>query len=190
MSRTFDNQPNINKQKIFLNARPTPDNEVSSSQGIIYLDSSDEFLKIKRELGTEVIRTGVLNSISVTGNLNLNDDDSGKIFFLENNGGFTVTLPDIDEVEIGTNYKFYVTETLGAGNTYTISNNPVDTNNLQGGFYGSEITNVADYPTATNNDNLIFNQNADVGDWVEVLSDGADWQIHGFLKAQNSLTVT
>ena len=189
MSRVFNNQPDINNQKILLTERIEP-GTVEANQNVLYVDDADGFLKLKDD--TEVFRIGYLETLVINENQNrnLDSDDDGQIIFYDTQNNVTMTLPLIDDVPFGTHFRIYLRQSPGPGNSLVITTNGGNENNMQGGFYGPEVTNAANYPIAAGNNVITFSNNSNRGDWVDLLSDGQCWLIHGFTRTQNAVTIT
>lgn len=116
----------------------------------------------------------------------LTGEDNGKTFLLNLAGGFTVTLPPHAS---GLRFKFIVK--TAPTTAYIIATATADVDTITGGFSSAELTDAAvmDYDAAGDQINFVANQAA-VGDWVEVISDGSNWYTSGHANLQAGLTIT
>lgn len=111
----------------------------------------------------------------------LTADESGKTYFLNTAGGFTVTLP---AAAAGLRYTFIVKTApttayiLLAGTADTISSR------VYAGTGGDE-----DFNALGDQINFVANTSL-VGDRVELFSDGSLWYAYGFCEATGSITCT
>ena len=115
----------------------------------------------------------------------LTDSDSGRTFFLNAAGGFTVTLP---RPRGGINFTFickaspttaYIIASNGASNVisgqvFVADTNAEDDSSVQAPGVNN-VTFVADY--------------AKVGDVIEMTSDGTYWYLRGFCGLQQAITM-
>lgn len=115
----------------------------------------------------------------------LTDSDSGKTYFLNLAGGFTVTLPT---PRAGVNFEFIVK--TAPTTAYTIA-----TNGASAIILGQVITtdgNAATDPDVekTGQSSITFVANtAVVGDSVELISDGTYWYANGYSSVWNAIGI-
>lgn len=112
--------------------------------------------------------------------------DSGKVYFLDLVGGFTVSLPPV-ATAAGCRYKFFVKT---APTTAYIVQTDSSEQKLAGQVYassGGDEDSETDF-TATNI-NFVAST-AVIGDSCEVWSDGAGWYARAFCNAAGGITIT
>lgn len=107
-------------------------------------------------------------------------EDSGKTFFLDLVGGFTVTLP---VPALGLKYKFVVK--TAPTTAYIILTDSV-ANIIHGAVYSSEAAAVV-VAAAADTINFVASL-AVIGDWVELESDGTNWYLRGGCFVQDGIT--
>lgn len=111
----------------------------------------------------------------------LTKDDNGKVFFLNNATGVTVTLPAV--TNIGWRAKFIVGAVFATTNFIVAS---AEGDNMEGSFLVAGVVVVGDAE-----DQINFVASAeDIGDWAEVISDGTSWLMFGNAAATGGITVT
>lgn len=113
----------------------------------------------------------------------LTDSDSGKTFFLNLAGGFTVTLPS---PRAGVNFEFIIK--TAPTTAYIVAS---ATAIIRGQVYtvDANTANDPDFETSgVSNINFIANL-AKVGDSVEIVSDGTNWYVQGFCSIWNAITL-
>ena len=109
--------------------------------------------------------------------------ESGKTFFLNLVGGFTVTLPAPAE---GLKYKFVVA--TAPTTAYIIATNGSD-NIINGSVCSPEVSALVSVVAAADAINFVANL-AVIGDYVELESDGTSWFISGMTFVQDGMTTT
>lgn len=114
---------------------------------------------------------------------------NGKVFILDSATGFTVTLPKVSNK--GFRARFIVGTQPTSGNHVITENASFDTNVLRGGINELEVDTGDDGPSTTGATqvNLIASV-AVVGDFVEFISDGANWYFHGQTVADGGATIS
>lgn len=123
---------------------------------------------------------GVGASIKVvSADTTLTAKDSGKTIILSNATGEAITLPDVEE---GLKYKFIVGLAFDTSAwTITAASKVIQ---------GTVLVNGASVLGA-NEDIITFAHAAEnVGDWVEIVSDGTNWYVSGVGSAAASITLT
>jgi hypothetical protein len=121
------------------------------------------------------------NSEVVTATRPILAADSGKTFFLSAAGGFTSSLP---APAAGLRYRF-IDNTAPTGASYVIA----ATSTLQFGMVWNRAGTAGVAGAAATNVNLVLNQ-AIIGDWIEVWSDGVKWFYHGMTDVGAGSTAT
>lgn len=154
---------------------PTVKGYATPASAPIYVDSDDNRVKlIPAGSGTTEVILQEAGGASLTETLAaarvLVAADSGKTFFLNLAGGFTVTLPVLTA---GFNAKFFVK--TAPTTDYVIATNAADVDKMVGSVHSSQATS-ADTETTAGADqfNFIANQ-AVIGDYFEIACDGALW---------------
>jgi hypothetical protein len=115
----------------------------------------------------------------------LTHSDSGKTYFLNAAGGFTITLP---EPRGGINFRFIV-KTNPTSNYAIVakSNEKI----LFGKIFTSAVTSASDTMVEISGaPHLYFKANVSkVGDSLEILSDGTYWYCYGYTTAYDAMVV-
>ena len=115
----------------------------------------------------------------------LTDSDSGKTYFLNAAGGFTVTLP---APRAGVNFEFIVKT---APTTSYLISTKADANVIVGQVITTDNNAAAnsDFSTTGVNDiNFVANTSV-VGDSLTLVSDGTYWYASGFCSVYNGITL-
>ena len=115
----------------------------------------------------------------------LTDSDSGKTYFLNAAGGFTVTLP---APRAGVNFEFIVR--TAPTTAYTIATNGASAI-IRGQVYTTD-GNAATDPDVEQSGaaSITFVANtAVVGDSVDLVSDGTNWYVKGFSSVWNAIGI-
>lgn len=169
--------------------------------GFIELRSGDTFKTLSGSTATFEGTTVISGALTISGAFTLTGQqtfnvenvaavnvitaaESGKTFFLNLAGGFTSTLP---APAAGLSYKFIVK--VAPTTAYVITTN-AGANILFGtvAANGAETEvngiDIAGHDTI----NFVANQ-AKVGDWIEVISDGTNWYVRGGVQDLANLTV-
>ena len=120
--------------------------------------------------------------------------DSGSIFFLDLDGGFTVTLPTLAQVlasNSGSWYAKFIVKTSASSDYIITEDTGADTDKLIGSSDSNQITTSTnmDYSAAFTQVNFI-GSSAVVGDWCDFSSDGVNWYIHGHANVRAGITLT
>ena len=141
------------------------------------------------------MKTSVLNSNSgdygkqykqwvveaVTADKTLDGDDSGKLFVVNPAATTTLTLPSVSLV--GWNCTVVLTEGIAAtdGSMDQIVNIALGQGDNIGQVY--EVDGAAGNFAVTGDDFFVFTAAATPGDRVELISDGTQWIIQGYVKS-------
>lgn len=158
-----------------LHRNPTVKGSASFASAPIYVDSDDNRVKlipagtgttevILQEAGGASLTETVITTRVLTAN------DSGKTFFLNLAGGFTITLP---AKVAGFNAKFFVK--TAPTTDYVIACAAADVDLMVGSVHSAQAT-AGDTETTAGADqfNFVANQ-AVIGDYFEISCDGALW---------------
>jgi hypothetical protein len=111
--------------------------------------------------------------------------DCGKTLFLSHATEFATTLP---APSAGCGFKFFVANAPESA-SYTIVTN-ASANVLIGGFNELEVDTGDDGPYSAAGDTITFVDGVSVvGDYVEMISDGTSWYLHGQTNADGGATI-
>lgn len=137
---------------------------------------STTYVQVTNDVERQLAVTEVL-----TGATTLTAEDSGKVFLLKAAAGAQITLPAV-ATSNGFRFKFIVGQ-LFATTDWTVkaASNVIE---------GSVLVNGA-HVAGVNENTISFVASAEaVGDFVELVSDGANWYVNGSGVAAGSITLT
>lgn len=137
---------------------------------------STTYVQVTNDVERQLAVTEVL-----TGATTLTAEDSGKVFLLKASAGAQITLPAV-ATSNGFRFKFIVGQ-LFATTDWTVkaASNVIE---------GSVLVNGA-HVAGVNENTISFVASAEaVGDFVELVSDGANWYVNGSGVAAGSITLT
>tara|TARA_R100000808_G_C2080461_1_gene104501 strand:+ start:272 stop:706 length:435 start_codon:yes stop_codon:yes gene_type:complete len=116
-----------------------------------------------------------LKVVNVTAAITLTAADSGKVFTLDQDASFDITLPTASSAGIGWNAKFILTD-AGSGTVKVIPNSSEDT--LIGMIVAAD--GAAAESAESGVDELIWvASTAAPGDWAELVCDGSNFYVSG-----------
>lgn len=175
-----------------ITRRPTVAGYATAGSAPFYVDSDDNRLKmvpagtgttevvIQEAGGASMAETLITTRVLVPA-------DSGKTFFLDLVGGFTVTLP-LASTAPGFNAHFIVK--TAPTTAYIIITNATDLDTMTGSVYESS-GGVGDTETTRGADQMNFVANtAVIGDQCDVFTDGTNWYGKMFVSAAGAGTFT
>lgn len=115
----------------------------------------------------------------------LTDSDSGKTYFLNAAGGFSVTLPS---PRGGVGFEFIVKT---APTTDYVIETAADAKIFYGKVFTSDTNAALDATTEIGGASKIFLEAnvAAVGDSIEVVSDGTYWYVNGYCSIYNAIQI-
>lgn len=116
--------------------------------------------------------------------------DSGKTFMLNTAGGFTVTLPSFLKGGNGWACRFIVK--TAPTTAYIIAAVTADADKIVGNMNTSTAqTTASDFEATAGGDavNFVANQ-AVIGDYIDIVTDGALWYVQGSSSVPAGLTIT
>lgn len=142
--------------------------------------TADRTITLPDATGTVALRTGEVTTATDT----LTAGECGKVIFLNSGTEFATTLPAVSTVAIGCQFEFIV-KAAASGANYTI----VTGNSLENKIYGSMEVAGAVVACADEDTITLVDGNA-IGDWVKVISDGANWYISGSTVTTAKATCT
>jgi len=112
--------------------------------------------------------------------------DCGTLFTLGLAGGFTVSLPNASDAGKGWWCKFIVK--VAPTTAYLVNVTDADGNNLYGSVQGSE-GGAGDLTNGTGTDVITFVANkAQIGDQVELVTDGTNWYAQTQCEQDDAVT--
>ena len=122
---------------------------------------------------------------NITAAKTLDPSDSGKVFTLDQDSSFDITLPTAANAGAGWNVKFILTD-AGSGTVKVIPNSSEDT--LIGMI--ESIDTSAGASAESGVDELIWvASTAAVGDWAELFCDGSNFYVSGQMHDSNHITL-
>ena len=115
----------------------------------------------------------------------LDPSDSGKVFTLDQDASFDITLPTASQAGVGWNAKFILTD-RGSGTVKVIPNSSEDT--LIGMI--ESIDTSAGASAESGVDELIWvASTAATGDWAELFCDGSNFYVSGQMHDNDHMTL-
>ena len=122
---------------------------------------------------------------NITAAKTLDPSDSGKVFTLDQDSSFDITLPTASQAGAGWNAKFILTD-AGSGTVKVIPNSSEDT--LIGMI--ESIDTSAGASSESGVDELIWvASTAAVGDWAELICDGSNFYVSGQMHDNDHITL-
>jgi hypothetical protein len=117
----------------------------------------------------------------------LDPSDSGKVFTLDQDASFDVTLPTASNAGVGWNAKFILTD-AGSGTVKVIPNSSEDT--LIGSIQSSDGADASAASAESGADELIWvASTAAPGDWAELVCDGSNFYVSGGMHDAPHITL-
>jgi len=115
----------------------------------------------------------------------LDPSDSGKVFTIDQDASFDITLPTASKAGVGWNAKFILTD-RGSGTVKVIPNSSEDT--LIGMIVSADTSAGASAESGV--DELIWvASTASVGDWAELVCDGSNFFVSGQMADADHMTL-
>jgi|TARA_R100000049_G_C1912720_1_gene59696 hypothetical protein len=122
---------------------------------------------------------------NITAAKTLDPSDSGKVFTLDQDASFDITLPTAAQAGVGWNARFILTD-AGSGTVKVIPNSAEDT--LIGMI--ESIDTSAGASAESGVDELIWvASTAAVGDWAELVCDGSNFYVSGQMHDNDHITL-
>jgi hypothetical protein len=123
---------------------------------------------------------------NITAAKTLDPSDSGKVFTLDQDSSFDITLPTAANAGVGWNAKFILTD-AGSGTVKVIPNSSEDT--LIGMITSADSSGGESAESGV--DELIWvASTAAVGDWAELFCDGSNFYVSGQEHDNNHMTLS
>ena len=137
---------------------------------------STTYVQVTNDVERQLVNTEVL-----TGATTLTAEDSGKVFLLKAAAGAQITLPAV-ATSNGFRFKFIVGQLFATSNwTVVAASNVIEGSVI---VAGSHVAGVAE-------NTISFVNNAEaIGDFAELVCDGAYWYVNGSGVAAGSITLT
>lgn len=158
--------------------------------------AADDLIHVRGTQGNYTLRVatvvaGVVTTATLTGGSyetlittkSVEAEDSGKTFFLNLVGGFTVTLP---APALGLKFRFVVK--LAPTTAYIIVTD-ASANIIEGSITSPEVSALVSVVANADTINFVASL-AVAGDWCEVESDGTSWFLSGQTFVQDGMTTT
>ena len=124
---------------------------------------------------------------NITAAKTLDPSDSGKVFTLDQDASFDVTLPTAAQAGAGWNAKFILTD-AGSGTVKVIPNSAEDT--LIGTLGSADGGTTSSMSAESGVDELIWvASTAAPGDWAELICDGSNFYVSGQMHDSPHMTL-
>ena len=125
--------------------------------------------------------------VNLTAAITLTPGDSGKLFTLDQDGTFDITLPTAENAGIGWNAKFIVTD-IGSGTVKVVPDSSEDT--LIGMICSAAGSEASAMSAESGVDELIWvGGSAGPGDWAELFCDGSNFYGSGMIHDSDGITI-
>ena len=116
----------------------------------------------------------------------LDPSDSGKVFTIDQDAAFSITLPTASQAGAGWNARFIVTD-IGSNDVKIIPDSSEDT---LIGMIGSADSSGGE-SAESGVDELVFaSGNAGPGDWAELICDGSNFYVSGQEHDNDGMTIS
>ena len=124
---------------------------------------------------------------NITAAKTLDPSDSGKVFTLDQDATFAITLPTASNAGVGWNAKFILTD-AGSGTVKVIPNSDEDT--LIGTLGSADGGTTSSMSAESGVDELIWvASTAAPGDWAELICDGSNFYVSGQMHDSPHMTL-
>ena len=115
----------------------------------------------------------------------LEPSDSGKVFTLDLDGTFSITLPTAAQAGAGWTARFICSD-AGSGTVKVIPNSAEDT--LIGMIVSADGANAESAESGV--DELVWTSNNAAGDWAELICDGSNFYVSGMEHDADHMTIS
>jgi len=116
----------------------------------------------------------------------LDPSDSGKVFTIDQDAAFSITLPTASQAGAGWNARFIVTD-IGSNDVKIIPDSSEDT---LIGMIGSADSSGGE-SAESGVDELVFKSgNSGPGDWAELICDGSNFYVSGQEHDADGMTIS
>ena len=123
---------------------------------------------------------------NITAAKTLDPSDSGKVFTIDQDAAFSITLPTASQAGAGWNARFIVTD-IGSNDVKIIPNSSEDT--LIGMIVSAD--GAAAESAESGVDELVFaSGNSGPGDWAELICDGSNFYVSGQEHDNDGMTIS
>ena len=123
---------------------------------------------------------------NITAATTLSTGDSGKVFTIDQDAAYAITLPKAADAGVGWNAKFLLTD-IGA-NLVTIEPDSTE-DTLIGMVVSAAGSEAAAQSAESGVDVLSFISGAQAGDFVELLCDGSNFYVSGMIHDSAHITI-
>ena len=123
---------------------------------------------------------------NVTAATTLTTGDSGKVFTIDQDSSFAITLPKAADAGVGWNAKFIITD-AGTNSVTIIPDSSEDT--LIGMVVSAAGSEAGAQSSESGVDVIDFINGAAPGDWVELFCDGSNFYVSGQMHDSNHMTL-
>ena len=129
------------------------------------------------------------NIVDVAAAKTLTNSDSGTTFIINQASAYEITLPLMSTIDRGWNAQF-ILGTVGA-NAVTIANNTAE-DTIVGNLGTSEIADsaTATLLATTAVDEIVFISGAQLGETVNIISNGVNYFVTGSTSAADHITIS
>jgi hypothetical protein len=127
----------------------------------------------------------LINNETIAAAKTLTNEDSGKVFFINQASAYEITLPLMSTITAGWNATFIIS--VVAGNAVTIANNTAE-NTIVGGIAGADGGAATHAETAV--DEVVFISGAVLGDRCTIVSNGTNYFVNGYAADVAHITVS
>tara|TARA_R100000365_G_C2705086_1_gene42318 strand:+ start:238 stop:663 length:426 start_codon:yes stop_codon:yes gene_type:complete len=125
--------------------------------------------------------------VNLTAAKTLDPSDSGKVFTLDQDASFDITLPTAANAGVGWNARFILTD-AGSGTVKVIPNSDEDT--LIGTLGSADGGTASSMSAESGVDELIWvASTAAPGDWAELICDGSNFYVSGQMHDSPHMTL-
>ena len=123
---------------------------------------------------------------NITAAKTLDPSDSGKVFTIDQDSAFSITLPTAAQAGAGWNARFIMTD-IGSNDVKIIPNSSEDT--LIGMIVSAD--GAAAESSESGVDELVFaSGNSAPGDWAELICDGSNFYVSGQEHDADGMTIS
>ena len=131
----------------------------------------------------------LINNETIAAARTLTNEDSGKVFFINQASAYTITLPLMSTITAGWNATF-ILATVGS-HKVTIANNTAE-DTIVGSFSTSEIADSATSTllAASAVDEVAFISGASLGNVITLISNGTNYFANGQADAADHITIS
>ena len=123
---------------------------------------------------------------NITAAKTLDPSDSGKVFTIDQDSAFSITLPTAKQAGAGWTARFIVTD-VGSNDVKIIPNSSEDT---LIGMIGSADSSGGESAESGVDELVFVSGNAGPGDWAELICDGSNFYVSGQEHDNDGMTIS